>query len=257
MSTGAALNFNAAAVAPDEGRSAVPAGWYGVKIVASELKPTSKNDGEYLQMTLEILEGPHARRKLFDRMNLKNPNQTAVEIGQGRLSAYCHATNVIMLNNSMQLHGIPFKVKVRLKPAEGQYDESNEVTAVKPYAYSEGGAGDVSGGAAPAGGASGAPAWLAGGASGALVAAAPSAAPAPAPAAAAPVPAPVAAPVKTMTAKAGGATYEQFKVNGWTDEAMVEQGFMTIANPAPVAASAPAPTDPAPTQAGGPPPWAK
>jgi len=35
--------------------------------------------------------------------------------------------------------------------------------------------------------------------------------------------------VKTMTAKAAGATYEQFTAKGWTDEMMVAQGFMVIA----------------------------
>ena len=47
---------------------------------------------------------------------------------------------------------------------------------------------------------------------------------------AAPV-APVAprVPVKTMTAKAGGATYEQFKTDPqWTDELMVAQGYLVI-----------------------------
>lgn len=39
--------------------------------------------------------------------------------------------------------------------------------------------------------------------------------------------APVApAPVKQMTAKAGGATYEQFVAQGWTDAQMIEQGYL-------------------------------
>ena len=66
--------------------------------------------------------------------------------------------------------------------------------------------------------------------------AAPVAAPAPtaAPVAApAPTAAPVAAPVKVMTEKAAGATYEQFVAQGWSDQAMVEQGYMVITTPAP------------------------
>lgn len=41
-------------------------------------------------------------------------------------------------------------------------------------------------------------------------------------------PAPPSAPAYTMTAKAAGATYEQFKANGWTDAMLVEQGYMTL-----------------------------
>ncbi len=37
---------------------------------------------------------------------------------------------------------------------------------------------------------------------------------------------PQAAPVKTMTAKAGATTYEQFIANKWTDETLIEHGYM-------------------------------
>lgn len=243
---GAALNFNAANVKPDEGRVAIPAGWYNAKITASEMKPTKDNEGSYLQIEATIIDGAHAGRKLFDRMNLANKSQVAVEIAQARLSAYCHATNVINLQHTTQLHEIPFTVKVRLKPADGQYDESNEISAVKAIGQAAG-AGPVVG--APAGAAAGGPAWLQGGA-----------APVPAPVAAS-VPAPVAAaPVRTMTAQAQGASYEQFLANGWKDEDMIAQGFMTVSNPTPPAPAAPVPAPaaaPAPTASGSAPPWAR
>lgn len=41
-------------------------------------------------------------------------------------------------------------------------------------------------------------------------------------------PVPAAAPAKVMTAKAGGATYESFIANNWTDVMLVEHGYMTI-----------------------------
>lgn len=41
-------------------------------------------------------------------------------------------------------------------------------------------------------------------------------------------PAAPAVPVRTMTALAAGATYEQFQAQGWTDEMMIAQGFMTM-----------------------------
>lgn len=59
--------------------------------------------------------------------------------------------------------------------------------------------------------------------------AAPAAAAAPAPA---PAPAP-AAPVKKMTEKAAGATYEDFVSEGWTDDAMVAEGYMELVKPTP------------------------
>ena len=65
-------------------------------------------------------------------MNLQNPNPVAAEIGYKRLSAYCHATGVIQVQDSQQLHGIPFKARVSVRTdTTGQYDPSNEVKAVK------------------------------------------------------------------------------------------------------------------------------
>lgn len=41
-----------------------------------------------------------------------------------------------------------------------------------------------------------------------------------------PAPTPPAAPVRTMTAKAGGATYESFVAQGWTEAAMRSEGYL-------------------------------
>ena len=41
-------------------------------------------------------------------------------------------------------------------------------------------------------------------------------------------PAPDAEPVKTMTEKAGGTPYDEFIAKGWTDDQLVEHGYMTI-----------------------------
>ncbi len=128
----AQLNFNAAQFSPEVPREAIPAGWYAVQMVESEMKPTSAGNGAYLQVTLQVLEGAFAGRKVIDRMNLNNPNATAVQLAQARLSSYCHATGVIQCMDSAQLHGIPMKVKlsVRTDPT-GQYEPSNEVRQVK------------------------------------------------------------------------------------------------------------------------------
>lgn len=70
-------------------------------------------------------------KKIYTRLNLRNANATAQEIGYKQLSAICHAVGVLQVADSAQLHNIPFKVKVKLRPAEGQYEASNEVTAYK------------------------------------------------------------------------------------------------------------------------------
>jgi hypothetical protein len=128
----AQLNFDARQIPPQTALEPVPSGWQHMAIKDSELKPTKDNTGVMLVLTLVVLDGPFAGRQMFDRLNLQNPSPQAAEIGQRRLSAYCHATGVMQVADSGQLHGIPMNVKLGVRTdATGQYEPTNEVKAVK------------------------------------------------------------------------------------------------------------------------------
>lgn len=127
----AILNFNAASVAPATAFEAIPAGNYAAIITESAMKPTKRGDGEYLQLTLQIIDGEHSGRKLFDRLNLNNPNATAVNIAQRTLSAICHATCVMQPQDSAELHDIPMQVKVGVEKNATDGTNSN---VIKGYA---------------------------------------------------------------------------------------------------------------------------
>jgi hypothetical protein len=126
--------FDANAVEPQQSMEPLPAGWYKCVITESEEKPTKAQTGSYLQMTLEVIEGDYQGRKVFERLNLNNPNQTAVEIAQRTLSSICRAINVMTPRNSSDLHDKPVMVKIAVKPGDGQYGPSNEI---KEYAQPE------------------------------------------------------------------------------------------------------------------------
>lgn len=128
----AQLNFDARTVAPDQGQQdPVPAGWYKVVMDKSEMKPTKDGTGQRLEMQFKIIDGQYAGRKIFEGLNLVNSNPVAQEIAYKQLSAICHAVNVLVAQDSSQLHNIPLQVKVNLKPASGQYEAKNEVKAYK------------------------------------------------------------------------------------------------------------------------------
>lgn len=122
--------FDASTVKPQEAFEPVPEGWYILAIRNSEAKPTKDNESGYLVLELEVLEGEHKGRKVFDNLNLWNKSVQASEIAQRQLSAYCHATGVLVLNDSTQLHGIPLKAKLGIKADPG-YDPRNVVKTVK------------------------------------------------------------------------------------------------------------------------------
>ena len=128
--------FNAENVEPNAPRDPIPAGWYKCVIEASEEKPTKAQTGSYLQLTMQVIEGDHAGRKVIDRLNLNNPNQTAVEIAQRTLSSICRAVGVMTPRDSQDLHDKPMMVKVKVKPASGDYSANNEVD---DYATIDGG----------------------------------------------------------------------------------------------------------------------
>ncbi len=155
-----ALNFNSTTVAPNAALEALPSGTYDVMITASEQKPTKDGQGSYIQleMTVQGQPGPNsmAGRKVFDRLNTNNKSQQAVDIAYATLSAICHVTGRYQIQDTAQLHGIPFKAvvaKVARDDKPGEY--SNEVKGYKDAQGNDPGksaGGGASQGGAPQGG---------------------------------------------------------------------------------------------------------
>lgn len=125
----ASFQFNAANVAPQQSFTPIPAGSYIAQVVESEIKQTKGGTGQMMNLTFEVLDGQYRNRKVFGRINVVNQSAEAERIGQSQLSALCHATGVMQLQDTVQLHGKPVKIKVKVRVDEsGKYDDSNEVT---------------------------------------------------------------------------------------------------------------------------------
>lgn len=120
--------FDANSVEPRESFDPLPAGEYQVHVVESEMKPTKAGTGRYLQLTLEVVDGEFTGRKVWDRLNLENPNQTAVDIAQRTLSQICRACGVMNVRDSEQLHYRRMTAKLKLRAATAEHDASNDVS---------------------------------------------------------------------------------------------------------------------------------
>jgi hypothetical protein len=149
--------FNALEVEPSTTFQPLPADWYKCVITETEERVTSKGDGSFLLLSIEVIDGDYSGRKVFDRLNLKNPNSTAVEIAQRSLSSICRAIDVNSPKDSAELCDKPMMVKLSVRAASGDYEASNDVKGYE--AVSSG----VSAQAAPSGvasnGASSTPPW--------------------------------------------------------------------------------------------------
>lgn len=126
--------FNAEEFEPTGSFEPIPAGWYRCAIDDSAMKPTKSGNGRYLELKLRVLDGEHANRALFERLNLENENEQAVQIARGTLSAICRAVGVMRPQDSSELHGLPLLAKVAV---EARKDNGEPANRVKGYRASE------------------------------------------------------------------------------------------------------------------------
>jgi hypothetical protein len=117
-----------------------PIGDHVVKMVGGESKQTNGKQAGYLEVHLEIVQGPHKGKICSMRLSLwpEDPQsengQTAIRIANQTIARFCHATNVYALpdGNLEHLFNIPFGV--RATPQEGKFDEKGEpYTEVKNW----------------------------------------------------------------------------------------------------------------------------
>lgn len=128
----AQIDFNAEAVEPTSAYDVLPKGKYLCMAIASEMKQTKQKNGEYLQITFEVLDGQGKGRKLFERLNIRNQNKTAEEIAQRQLSALCHAVGVLHLSDSEQLHNLPVVLDVGIEDGRDGYEAQNRIKGYEP-----------------------------------------------------------------------------------------------------------------------------
>ncbi|MBC3540639.1 DUF669 domain-containing protein [Rufibacter sediminis] len=123
----------------------LPAGKYTMMIVNSEMKETSTG-GEMLVLEMDVQDGEYKGRKIFERLNLKNANTTAVDIAFRALGELCRAIGKAKVSDSVELHNKRFIADVAVTPPKGEYGPGNrikkyismtEATAAKPAASAE------------------------------------------------------------------------------------------------------------------------
>jgi hypothetical protein len=126
------IAFDATGIEPAAAYEVLPAGKYRAQILESEMRVTRNGMGQYLWLMLDIIEGPHQGRKIFDQLNLVNPNPVTVEMAQRTLSAICHSTGKLQVNDSEELHLTPMTIQVGVKPPKDGYGERNTIRYLVP-----------------------------------------------------------------------------------------------------------------------------
>lgn len=118
---------------PAEDFAPLPSGEYPAIITDSEMKPTKNRNGQYLELTYQVTDGPLKGRLVWERLNLDNPSAKAVEIAQRSLNSLIAALGLTQVQDSQQLHNRPLVIRVEFVKADGvkRTSDTNEVKAHK------------------------------------------------------------------------------------------------------------------------------
>ena len=104
----------------------IPEGTYPSQITGAELKTTAKG-GQMIKVEYTILGDKFQGRKIWGGINIKNDSETAERIGRSQLNQLMTSLGLNELEDTDELVGKEVSIKVKIKPAEGQYSASNEV----------------------------------------------------------------------------------------------------------------------------------
>ena len=121
------FTFNADEYTEEDIFTPLPEGWYDAYIAASEVRENNNKTGYYTKLTFQVIGEKYRGRILFGYINHIHQNDKVQAIGRQQLSSICKATGQLVIEDSSQLHGIPMQIKVKIRPAEGNYSSSNEV----------------------------------------------------------------------------------------------------------------------------------
>lgn len=108
------FNFDATQVTPAAAPNygPLPKGIYTAIVMDTDVKTTKNGDGQYIAVTFQIVDGEHANRRVWQNINVSNPNKQAEDIGRSELAALCFACGVDKLTDTEELHDIPLGIEV-------------------------------------------------------------------------------------------------------------------------------------------------
>jgi hypothetical protein len=118
--------FDPNSVEPQSDFDVLPPGEYPVLIEAAEYKETKKGDGHYVALTMMVLDGQYKGRKLWDNINIHNPNEKTVTIALKAFGALGRAIGVEAITDTSQLLNQVIAVKAVVKK-DNIYGERNAV----------------------------------------------------------------------------------------------------------------------------------
>lgn len=129
--------FDADNVEPAQPFTLLDEGVYEAVIETVIEKENSKKDGSFLEFVFTVISGPNEGRKLFERLNTKNPSRKAVDIANASFSSMLRALGVPRPVNEDDILNIPLILSVGIRKNKSSNPDwdgklSNFITGYKP-----------------------------------------------------------------------------------------------------------------------------
>lgn len=121
----------------DDGFSLIPKGRYRAIVSKATEKETNSGTGRYVELEITIQGPTHEGRKVWDRLNLENPNPKAVAIARKAMTALCLAVGLPSgFDEPSDLCDKMFEVNIAIeKSKDAAFPDKNKVASyVKPEA---------------------------------------------------------------------------------------------------------------------------
>lgn len=117
------------------GLEVMPKGRYLCVISDSEDVKTKDRTGRYFQFEfIVVAPKDYKNRKLWARFNVHNASETAQRIGREQFNALADACDMMgKVTDTKNLHDKNVVCIVGVKPADGQYKETNEILGFQKY----------------------------------------------------------------------------------------------------------------------------
>lgn len=109
----------------------LPGGEYNAVVKEAEEKETNDGLGSYIKTKNMITSGEYKGRFYWDMFNWVNKNELCVKIGKKMFAQLCKAINVNRPDSLDDITGREFVVKLKVKPARGEYGPSNAAVVYK------------------------------------------------------------------------------------------------------------------------------
>lgn len=121
------ISFDSTNIPPETSRDPIPAGTYLAQIIESDLVASKNGNGQNLKLVFQVLDGQFKDRKVYENLCVQHTNSETQRIAQAKLSALCHATGILRVSDSSELHYKPIKINVTIKPPANGYDAQNKI----------------------------------------------------------------------------------------------------------------------------------